>query len=80
MLLLVDDRPGSGPPERRPWRPSRRLVEVVARLVLAVLLLVGASFAGGFGGYVASVVALVAICSAANRAFPYAWGLKEHRQ
>jgi hypothetical protein len=80
VLLLVEDRPAPGPPERRPWRPSRRLVEVVARLVLAALLLAGASVAGGFAGYVASIVALVAVCSAANRAFPYMNGLKEHRQ
>lgn len=79
MLLLVDDRP-PGPPERRPWRPSRRLVEVVARLVLAVLLLTGASIAGGFGGYLAAMAALIAVCSAFNRAFPYHRGLKDHRQ
>jgi hypothetical protein len=80
VLLLVDDRSSPGPPERRPWRPSRRLVEVVARLVLAALLLTGASIAGGFGGYVASMAALIAVCSAFNKALPYERGLKEHRQ
>lgn len=81
VLLLIDERPPppSGPSGPR-WRPSRRAVEVAARLVLAGTLLAGADVAGGFGGYLASLGGLVAVCSAANRALPYGRGLKEHRQ
>jgi hypothetical protein len=55
-------------------------VRVVARLILALLLLVGASRAGGIGGVVAACTAVGAVLSAGACAMPYGRGLREHRQ